>query len=144
MEFDPLTHVENAAEISDEAGLWPNFHDAIINEIHVDRGDIRPEDDVWIGISVTVGLTICAYRDPFAVRLTFFDCSEVHLGNSGQVAEPEIYDLIFRLEPRGYFSDEKTPLPPHICVEFQEGCGIVLQFKYFRVRAERLPGPPRL
>ncbi len=47
--FDPLRDVENSRSILETAGNWPDFHDAMIHNISFDRGDMRPDDNVWIG-----------------------------------------------------------------------------------------------
>jgi len=141
--FDPLTDIENAGAILDANGEWPNFHDAIINEVHYDRGDIRPDDDVWQGAMVEVAFTLDAYEEPYDVRLRFHDCDKLKLGVDGLFYPQGIYELRFTLEDRGTFADGVTPLPPWICAVFEEGAGIDMRIKCFRVVAERWPGPHR-
>jgi hypothetical protein len=46
--FDPIEDVENCQQILDY-GKWPNFHDAKVHNLRIWRGDVRPEDNVWIG-----------------------------------------------------------------------------------------------
>lgn len=141
--FDPLQDVENASAIRDEDGNWPNFHDAIVNEVHYDRGDVRPDDNVWNGAVVEVALTLAACRAPFDVRLRFCDCAEVSFAIDGPVTAPDITDLTFEFIGRGTLNDGITPLTPYIRVGFEAGAGITMTLLCFSIRAERQAGPPR-
>ena len=67
-EFDPIKHIENSELILD-GGEWPNFHDSEIHELRLWRGDVRPEDDVWIGPFLEMSFELCALKDPYVGML---------------------------------------------------------------------------
>jgi len=141
--FDPARDVENAAAILDAAGRWPSFHDAILNAVSFDRGDIRPDADLWEMARVDAELTLAALEAPYDVRLRFHDCSGLSLEIGGSFATPDIRELAFTREARGTLRDGVTPLTPYIHVRFMEGAGAAMALTCFRVEAFRLPGPPR-
>jgi len=45
--FDPMRDVVGAAALL--PACWPNFHDAFVRTRVFDAGDMRPEDNVFIG-----------------------------------------------------------------------------------------------
>lgn len=127
--FDPVTEIENASLILDE-GNWPNFHDAEVHQLIINRGDVRPEDDVWIGTSLEVTFELCALKHPYLVTLKFHDCEDIELKQFNQ--QNALYDLHFALEPRGFCRDG-TALTPYIIVHFEQAFGMKLGFKCFRI-----------
>ncbi|MDX1735252.1 MAG: Imm50 family immunity protein [Halioglobus sp.] len=138
-EFDPGRDVEDAELILD-AGAWPNFHDAEVHNLNIWRGDVRPQDDVWIGPVMEVSFELCALRKPYIAVLAFHDCEDIRLQAFDH--QNALYDLEFALEERGTCRNG-TPLTPYICVTFRQAMGLELSFKCFRVRAvarEELPG----
>lgn len=136
--FDPLTDVEDADRILVE-GRWPNFHDAEVDELRYRTGDIRPDDDVWTGASLTVRLTLHAERRPPVLRLHFRDCEGIRFAAEGP--HNSIHDLELGFEARGFYRDGVTPLPPFLQVRFLPHGSAVdasLEFRCFGLRAEKL------
>lgn len=143
-EFDPIQHVENSAAILDK-GAWPNFHDAIVYSLNFWRGDMRPDDNVWVAPTIDASLELAALEHPFVVDLRFHDCDEIRL--EGFDHNNDIYWLSFNFEKRGYYADGVTPLSPYIRVLFEAGGKQtpMLQFRCFRVEAvgrRAVPAPP--
>ena len=133
MELDPTTHVENARILLKSTGEWPNFHDATVNRILFARGDLRPDDNVWISAWIMIELETLAEENPQRVVLKFHDCDGIRMIDFNH--SNDIYDLEFSFEARGFYLDGKTPLPPYIRVRFTPGFGIALDFRCFRVEA---------
>ena len=65
-EFDPLQHVIDSHLILDR-GEWPNFHDAEVHHLHIWRGDVRPDEDVWIGPLIEATFELCALKNSYLV-----------------------------------------------------------------------------
>ncbi|CAB5098203.1 hypothetical protein D3OALGA1CA_1251 [Olavius algarvensis associated proteobacterium Delta 3] len=130
-EFDPVTHVENSGLILDH-GEWPNFHDAEVLYLNMWRGDIRPDDNVWIGPIIEASFELCALKKPYIVGLKFHDCNSIRMEEFNH--QNAVYDLRFKFEARGTYTDG-TPLPPHILVSFEQAFGVALSFTCFRVEA---------
>ena len=141
--FDPTVEVENGSAILD-GGLWPIFHDAIVYSLNFWRGDLRPDDDVWVGPTIEASFELAALEFPYIVNLRFHECDEISLENFDH--NNDIYDLSFSFKDRGYFADGVTPLPPYICVTFERGnVQPLLKFRCFRVEAlgrRSVPNPP--
>jgi len=57
-EFDPIKHIKNS-DIALDNGQWPNSHDAEVHNLNIWRGDVRPEDNVWIGPVVEASFALC-------------------------------------------------------------------------------------
>ncbi len=57
-EFDPIKHIENS-NLALDNGQWPTFHDAEVHNLNIWRGDVRPEDNVWIGPVVEASFALC-------------------------------------------------------------------------------------
>ena len=129
--FDPLTDIENVNLILDQ-GNWPNFHDSEVHFLNLWRGDIRPDDQVWIGPVIEATFELCALRKPYFVVLKFHDCVSVKLQEFNH--QNALYDLSFNYEARGTYLDRR-PLPPYICVTFEQEVGASLSFKCFRIEA---------
>jgi len=129
--FDPLQSVIDSYVILDR-GEWPNFHDAEVHYLHIWRGDVRPEANVWIGPVIEASFKLCALKNPYLVVLKFFDCEAIRLEEFNH--QNALFDLTFTLEPRGQLNNG-DPLTPFICVAFEEAFGAVLSFKCFRVQA---------
>ena len=62
-EFNPKEDVEDAKLILDN-GEWSNFHDAEVHNLNIWRGDVRPDDNVWIGPVIQVSFELCALEKP--------------------------------------------------------------------------------
>ncbi len=129
--FDPITDIKNSHLILDN-GLWPNFHDAEVHQLNIWRGDVRPDDDVWIGPVVDASFELCALKEPYRVALRFNDCDNIRMESFNH--QNAVYDLEFKLEPRGYYNNGE-PLPPYIMVSFQQAFGVALSFRCFKIQA---------
>jgi len=129
--FQPERDVANSALILDTDGSWPNFHDAEMHSLNLWRGDMRPDDNVWIGPVIDTTLELTALMEPFIVMLRFHDCDAIEM--SGFNHDNMIFALNFGLEDRGFYADNRTPLPPYITVEFQRSFGVALKFRCFRI-----------
>ena len=129
--FDPLVHVDGAEKLTGENGAWPNFHDAEIRHIVLDAGDMRPDDDVWIGPSIEIQFDLQAFEVPFKTTLRFEDCEQIEL--AGFNHSNDIYELEFSFENRGTYTNG-APLPPYIRVKVVSGFGVALTFVCFRVK----------
>ena len=129
--FDPVRDVEDSALILDR-GEWPNFHDAEVHHLHIWRGDVRPDDNVWIGPVMEVAFELCALQYPYMAVLKFHDCDAIRMAEFNH--QNALYDLTFRYQERGTLADG-TPLSPHILVDFEQAFGVALSFRCFRVQA---------
>jgi len=107
-EFDPIKHIKNS-NLALDGGEWPTFHDAEVHNINIWRGDVRPEDNVWIGPVVEASFELCALKDPYIVLIKFHDCESMKLEEFNH--QNAVYDLNFTFEDRGTLNDGK-PLPP--------------------------------
>ncbi len=47
-DFDPIKDIKNSQLIPDN-GNWPNFHDAQVDNLNIWQGDVRPDENIWIG-----------------------------------------------------------------------------------------------
>ncbi len=147
--FNPPKEIENAIRVLDADGSWPSFHDAEIYSTSIWSGDVRPDDDVWIGpeIETSIGILGPKGEMPFAIlRIKFMDCDLIEYSSSGFGCSM-IYDLTFSSEERGYLRDGVTPLSPYIHVVFSNGPEVdpLLTFRCMKVQAtgRELPiGPP--
>lgn len=129
--FDPIEEVLDSQLIFDH-GEWPNFHDAEVHNLNIWRGDVRPDDNVWIGPVIEASFELCALEKPYIVVLKFYDCESIRLEEFNH--QNAVYDLQFAFEARGTLTNGE-PLLPHIVVSFQEAFGVALSFKCFRVQA---------
>lgn len=144
--FDPRTDVSGASLILEADGAWPNFHDATVHSLNLWRGNIRPEANVWIGPVIEMAIELTALARPFIAVLRFHDCSGIRLENFDSAND--VYDLTFVFRERGFYLDGKTPLPPHIGVNFLPCLNFSLQFNCFAVevlerREVETPGATR-
>ena len=130
-EFNPIEDVEDSKYALDN-GKWPNFHDAEIHNLNIWRGNVQPDDDVWIGPVIEITLELCALKNPYMVILKFHDCEAIRLKDFNH--QNAVYDLIFKYEGRGTMMDGE-PLTPYIVVYFEQAFGATLSFKCFRVQA---------
>ena len=130
-EFNPAEDVENSQLILDH-GEWPNFHDAEVHNLNIWRGDVRPDDNVWIGPVIEASFELCALKEPYIVILKFHDCDAVRLEEFNH--QNAVYDLAFKYEARGTYTNG-DPLPPCISVRFEQAFGVALSFRCFRVQA---------
>ncbi|MGH1457236.1 MAG: hypothetical protein ACRBDI_10680 [Alphaproteobacteria bacterium] len=124
-EFNPKEDVKNS-ELVLVDGDWPSFHDAQVHHYSYWKGDLRPDDDVWVGSQIIIDFELCALEEPFYVKLKFSDCGEVNM--SANNPDNSMYDLNMSYEKRGFFTSGK-PLPPYIAVELKESFGFHLKFK---------------
>ena len=129
--FNPVVEIENSELILDQ-GEWPNFHDAEVHNLNIWRGDIRPDDNVWIGPVIDASFELCALEKPYIAVLKFHDCDSIRMEDFNH--QNAVYDLTFKFESRGSYPKGK-PLPPHISVSFEQAFGVALSFKCFRVQA---------
>lgn len=127
--FNPLTHIENSHLILDK-DEWPNFHDAEVHNLNIWRGDVRPEDNVWIGPVIEVSFELCALKEPYLVVLKFHDCESIQMADFNH--QNALYDLSFEFEERGKLNNGE-PLTPYICVNFEQAFGTKLSFQCFRI-----------
>ena len=130
-DFDPLENIEDCHLILDK-GQWPNFHDAEVHNLNIWRGDVRPDDNVWIGPVIETSFELCALENPFIAILKFHDCESIRMGEFNH--QNAVYDLKFKYEARGTYADGNS-LPPYITVNFEQAFGLELSFKCFRVQA---------
>ncbi len=130
-EFNPIEDIENSKFALDK-GNWPNFHDAEIHNLNIWRGDVRPEDDVWIGPVIEITLELCALKNPYMVILKFHDCESIRLEDFNH--QNAVYDLRFNYEERGMMTNGE-PLIPYTVVKFEHAFGAALSFKCLRVQA---------
>ncbi|MGR8918338.1 MAG: hypothetical protein ACU85V_01875 [Gammaproteobacteria bacterium] len=128
---DPMRLVVHAERIA-EAGGWPNFHDAEVHTLNLWRGDVRPQDNVWVGVAIEAVFELCALEHPYAVLLRFEDCEGISLGEFDH--RNAVYDLVFGHEARGHYNDGR-PLPPWITVDFAQAFGRAFSFRCMRVEA---------
>jgi len=129
--FDPLEEVLDSQLILDQ-GEWPNFHDAEVHHLKIWRGDVRPDDNVWIGPVIEASFELCALKKPYMVVLKFHDCESIRLQEFNH--QNAVYDLTFAFEARGTLTTGE-PLVPYIVVNFEQAFGVALSFKCFRVQA---------
>lgn len=130
-EFNPIEDVEDSDLVLD-SGEWPNFHDAEIHNLSIWRGDVQPDDDVWIGPVIELTLELCAVKNPYMVVLKFHDCESIKL--EGFNHQNAVNDLSFKFEERGTQTNGES-LAPYITVNFEQAFGASLSFKCFRVQA---------
>lgn len=129
--FDPVADVQNSQLVLDGA-QWPNFHDAEVVDLTIWRGDVRPDDDVWIGPVIEASFELCALQYPYIAVLKFHDCDAISMVQFNH--QNAIYDLSFSYESRGFLADG-NPLTPAISVNFKQAFGAELSFRCFRVEA---------
>lgn len=130
-EFNPIENIEDSYLILDE-GKWPNFHDAEVHNLRIWRGDVQPDDNVWIGPVVETELELCALKKPYMVILRYHDCESIRLEDFNH--QNAVYDLRFKYEERGTLTTGE-PLTPYISVNFEQAFGAALSFKCLRVQA---------
>lgn len=129
-EFNPALEIAGSKLILVD-GEWPNFHDAQVHFISYWKGDIRPDEDVWVGPTLEIDFELCALEKPFFAKIAFEDCSDVKLN----INNPDniMYDVEFSFEERGFYTNGE-PLPPHIVVNFKDSFGLNMSFKCMKVR----------
>ncbi len=129
-DFDPVNDIEDSHIILDK-GVWPNFHDAEVHRLSLWRGDVRPEDNVWIGPVLDVSFELCALQYPFIADLRFHDCDAIRMHDFNH--QNALYDLTFAYQSRGN-DNHGNPLTPFIHVNFEQAFGAALSFRCFRVQ----------
>lgn len=127
--FNPVTDIENSQLIL-EQDEWPNFHDAEVHNLNIWRGDVRPDDNVWIGPVLELKLELCALQHHYLATLRFHDCEEISLQDFNH--QNALYDLSFSFEERGTLRTGE-PMTPYIRVSFEQAFGAELQFRCFRI-----------
>ena len=130
IEINPKKVVSNS-EIILVDGEWPSFHDAEVHFFNYWKGDIRPDDNVWVGPQIIIDFELCALQFPFFVKMIFSDCTLVNMVANNP--DNGMVDLQFKYEERGFFKDGK-PLPPYIVVELKQPFGFHLSFKCFNIK----------
>lgn len=128
--FDPINDIENSRLILDR-GDWPNFHDAEVHFLNIWRGDVRPEDNVWIGPVIEAAFELCALEHPYIAVIKFHDCDVIKLQEFNH--QNAVYDLSFSFEARGYLNNGE-PMPPWIVVQFEQAFGLRLSFKCMKIQ----------
>ena len=96
------------------------------------RGDVRPEENIWIGPILTASFVLCALEKPYQVILRFHDCEEIELVQFDN--QKALYDLSFEYESRG-MTEQGMVLTPYIVVNFEQAFNNALSFKCFRIEA---------
>ena len=134
-EFDVGALIVGSQRIVDEEGNWPNFHDAEITDFNIWRGDVRPQDNVYIGPRIELRLTLCALREPFAVLFNFEDCESIKM--IGFDNQNPIMDLTFTVEERGFLNDGQ-PMTPYLCVHCLPAGEFELSFKCFHAEVRKI------
>ena len=129
--FDPVKDVENSQSILAH-GQWPNFHDAEVHSPGLWRGDVRPGDNVWIGLVIEASFELCALENPYMAVLKFHDCDAIRMEDFNH--QNALYDLMLSYRERGNYRDG-TALPPNIAVRFEQAFGGALSFTCFRIQA---------
>jgi len=130
-QFDPILDVKDSKLILDD-GCWPNFHDAEVHNLNIWRGDVRPDDNVWIGPVIEASFELCALEKPYIAVLKFHDTESIRMEEFNH--QNAVYDLFFEFEPRG-LNRMGEPLTPYIKVRFEQAFGVALSFKCFSVQA---------
>ena len=133
--FDPVTDVINSQQILDD-GQWPNFHDAEVHSLRIDRGDIHPQENIRIGTSIELTLELCALQYPITLTLKFSDCDRIQLTDFNQ--QNAIYDLDMTFFDRGLLRDG-SPMTPGIRVCFKQAFGLALSFDCMRIEVTDQP-----
>lgn len=129
--FDPLNEIRDCEQILDK-GKWPNFHDAEVHHLNIWRGDVRPEDNVWIGPVIEMSFELCALQNPYIACLRFHDCENIELVDFNH--QNAVYDLRFGFQDRGT-DNNGSPLSPYIYVEFEQAFGLALSFRCMNISA---------
>ncbi len=129
IEFDPKNTVTNSDLILVD-NEWPSFHDAEVHFYNYWKGDLRPDDEVWVGPEIIIDFELCALEHPFFVKIKFLDCTAVQMSSDNP--DNMMVDLDLSYEERGFFKNGK-PLPPYIVVSLIETFGFHLTFKCFDI-----------
>lgn len=129
-EFNPIKDIENSQLILDK-GEWPNFHDAEVHQLNIWRGDVRPDDNVWVGPVIDVTFELCSLKNPYIVELKFHDCDFIRMEDFNH--HNAVYDLKFAYEDRGNLANG-SPMTPYVAVNFEQAFGVALSFKCFKVQ----------
>jgi len=119
--FNPIIDINNAAVLVDSDGEWPSFHDSELYSTYIWNGDLRPDDNIWIGPEIITSIGILGPKGemPYAIlKIKFKDCDLIRYSGPG-LGCPMIYDLEFSYEERGFLNDGITPLTPYIHVLFK-------------------------
>lgn len=129
--FNPIQDIEDSHLVLDQ-GDWPNFHDAEVHNLNIWRGDVRPNDNVWIGPVIEASFELCALKKPYIAVLKFHDCESIRMGEFNH--QNALHELTLNFEARGNLTNGK-PMSPYIIVNFEEAFGVALSFKCFKVQA---------
>lgn len=130
-EFNPLSEVKNCELILND-NEWPNFHDAEIHTLSIWRGDVRPDENVWIGPVIQISFELCALKEPYLAVIKFHDCQQIKLKDFNH--QNALYDLNLAYEERGTLNNGE-PMTPYIVVKFEHAFGAELSFKCFKIEA---------
>lgn len=115
--FDAIENVKNIQLVLDQ-GKWPSFHDAEVHNFNIWRGDMRPDNNVWIGPVVEITFELCALKKPYIVVLKFNDCRSIRMEKLNH--QDVLYDLSLKYKSRGINPANGEPLPPEISVSFAQ------------------------
>lgn len=126
---DPRTVFQGCELILDSNGEWPNFHDAEVLDLHIWRGDMRPDDGVYIDPQITIKIELLGLEKPFVSVLRFAQCDSIAMPQFNH--QNAIMDLEVGIEERGT-TQSGEPLQPYIVIHFLPAWGFELSFKCFQ------------
>jgi hypothetical protein len=143
-EFDPVHHIVGSSAILEADGTWPSFYESEVYSFNFWRGDLRPEDDVYISPTIEASIEMTRHEFPFVVDLKFHDCDSIEMTYFNY--QNVLVELSFSFEERGFYADGVTPLPPYICVKIgTPSRTVALTFKCFKIEVvgrREIKGPP--
>lgn len=133
MKFDPLVHIKNA-QFAVVDGEWPSFNNAEIHRLDFWKGDMRPDDGVYISQQLVIDFEINIFDKPdsvsFFLKLKFKDCDEIDFYSENP--DSMMSNLKMEFKERGKYSDG-SPYPQYIAVETLNPFGLSLKFLCFEI-----------
>lgn len=130
--LQPTLHIVGSSAILEADGTWPSFYESEVYSFKLWRGDLRPEDGVYVLPVIEAAIEMTTHEFPYVVDFKFHDCDSIEMSyfNYQNVIE----ELTFSFEDRGFYADGVTPLPPHICVKIgTPKHTVAFTFKCFKV-----------
>ena len=99
-EFDPVRHIAGSSAILEADGTWPSFCESEVYSFKFWRGDLRPEDNVYVLPVIEASIEMTTHEFPYVVDLKFYDCDSIEMSyfNYQNVIE----ELTFSFEERGF------------------------------------------
>jgi hypothetical protein len=99
-----------------------------VHNLNIWRGDVRPDEDIWIGPIIEASFELCALEKPYIAILKFHDCESIRMEEFNH--QNAVYDLKFKYEARGTYTDgEQLPLG-HALVLIREQEGYLTYGKH--------------